>query len=225
MQRWCQERQFKRMNATTRQAKQLAPARPDPSLPARERLIAAGSAIFSAKGFGGASVREICELAGTTSNMIHHYFGSKQGLYDEILSGFSESVLVVPIRIISEPPRNRENLVARLEIFVEETLEAIIAHPDLYRLVIREQIIFDVFENYNERLVSFLEPAKQAGIVRPELDSEMLTGLILDRLGNQILYAPWIKEISGQCIVSDRSYRKRWLRANLDLILRGILSR
>ncbi len=212
------------MNATSRKVKWPEPARPDPDLPARERLIAAGSALFTEKGFGGASVREICDLAGTTSNMIHHYFGSKQGLYDEILSGFPESVLVVPIRIISEPPHSRENLVARLEIFISETLEAIIAHPDLYRLVIRELIIFDVFENYNAQLVKFLESAKEVGIVRPELDSEMLTGVILDRLGNQILYAPWIKEASGYDIVSDAPYRKRWLKANLDLILHGILT-
>ncbi len=207
-----------------RKANQPAPTAPDPELPARDRLIAAGGAVFSQNGYGGASVREICELAGTSSNMIHHYFGSKQGLYDEILAGFSESVLVVPIRIISQPPRNREDLLARLEIIVGETLEAIIAQPDLYRLVIRDQIIFDVFKNYNERLVEFLESAKSAGLVRAELDSEMLTGLILDRLGNQILYAPWIKEISGQCIVSDGSYRKRWLSANFDLILHGILT-
>jgi AcrR family transcriptional regulator len=213
------------MDGTIRKAKLPALARPDKALPARERLIAAGSAVFSRQGFGGASVREICALAGTTSNMIHHYFGSKQGLYDEILSGFSERVLVVPIRIISEPPRNRENLISRLEIFVGETLEAIIAQPDLYRLVIREQIIFDVFKTYNEKLVKFLESAKEAGIVRPEIDSEMLTGVILDRLGNQIMYAPWIKETSGQDIVSDESYRKRWLHANLDLILNGILTR
>ena len=156
--------------------------------------------------------------------MIHHYFGSKQGLYDEILSGFSERVLLVPMRIIREPARSRENLIARLEIFIEETLEAIVAQPFLYRLVIREQIIFKVFQNYNEQLVKFLDSAKEAGIVRAELDSEMLTGLILDRLGNQILYAPWIREISGQDIETDGPYKKRWLKANIDLILHGILA-
>lgn len=207
-----------------RKATQVIPDFSDSSLPARERLLLAGGAVFAEKGFDGASVREICVLAGTTSNMIHHYFGSKQGLYDEILSGFSERLLVVPIRIISEPPRSRENLIARLEIFIEETLEALIAQPDLYKLVIREQIIFDVFANYNQKLVNFLEAAKQDGIVRPELDTEMLTGLILDRLGNQVLYAPWIKETSGQSMHSGDSYKKRWLRANLDLILHGMLT-
>lgn len=199
-------------------------ARPEPERPARERLIAAGSKVFWDKGFGGASVREICDQAGTSSNMIHHYFGSKQGLYDEILAGFSESLLVVPIRIISEPPHNRENLIARLEIFVTETLEAIIAQPELFKLVVREKIIFAVFATYHQQLQAFLQSAQKAGIVRAALDAEMLTGLILDRLGNQILYEPWIKEFSGSSIVTDADYRKRWLRANLDLILHGILN-
>jgi hypothetical protein len=39
--------------------------------------------------------------------------------------------------------------------------------------------------------------------LRAELDADILTGLILDRLGNQILFAPWINEISGQNIQAD----------------------
>jgi len=195
----------------------------DPDLPARERLITAGASIFSKKGYGGASVREICELAGTSSNMIHHYFGSKQGLYDEILAEFSKRVFGMPVRIISEPPRSRENLVTRLEIFIVETLEALTAQPDMYRLVVREKIVFSVFESYNEHLVRFLEAGKEAGIVRKDLDPEMLTGMMLDRLGNQILYSTWIEETGGQSILTAGSYRKRWMSANIDLILHGIL--
>lgn len=196
----------------------------DPELPARERLIAAGASVFSEKGYGGASVRKICELAGTSSNMIHHYFGSKQGLYDEVLTEFSERVLEAPIRIISEPPRSHENLVTRLEIFIEETLAALTAQPNIYRLVVRERIVFTVFESYNEQLVRFLKAGQKAGIVRKELDSEMLTGMILDRLGNQILYSTWIKETGGENILSAGPYRKRWMSANIDLFLHGILT-
>jgi AcrR family transcriptional regulator len=208
-----------------RTAKSTAPEPANPDTPARDRLFDAGAFVFAAKGYGGASVREICEIAGTSSNMIHHYFGSKQGLYDEILTGFSERVLTVPMRIISEPARNRENLIARLEIFIAETLEALIAQPDLYRLVIRERVVFDIFDKYNQQLVKFLEAAKTDGFVRAELDADMLTGLILDRLGNQVLFAPWINEVSGQNIETDGPYKKRWLEANIDLMLNGILAR
>lgn len=207
-----------------RKVKQPAAMTPDPELPARERLLLAGGALFAKNGFESAAVRDICALANTTSNMIHYYFGSKQGLYDEFLLGFSERVLMVPIRIISGPPKNRETLIAKLEMFIAETLEALVDQPDLFKVVIREQFIFEAFETYNLKLIEFLESAKKLGIVREKLDTAMLTGLILDRLGSQILYATWIKETSGENVMDDSPYKKRWLSANIDLILHGILT-
>jgi len=192
--------------------------------PARARLIAAARTEFSEKGFSGASVRAICARASTSSNMIHHYFGSKQALYDEVLSGFSDGVFSVPIRIISEPPASREIFVTRFKIFVAETLEALVAQGDLYSLIVREKVIFEVFSEYNARLIGYLEAAKKAGIVRVDLDTEMLTGLIFDRLSNQILFEAWIKESTGESVLSSEKYKNRWLKANLDLILRGILA-
>ncbi len=200
------------------------PTPPDHDLPTRDRLLEAAISIFVKKGYGGASVREICELAATSSNMIHHYFGSKQGLYDEVLSGFSERVLLVPIRIISTPPRNRDDLISRIEIFVEETLEALISQRLLFELIIRERTFLDVFTNYYKQLIEFLEFGKKNGLVRNELDTEMVTGLILDRLGNQILFSPSISQAGGPNILNDSAYKKRWLRANLDLIFNGILT-
>ncbi|MFQ5439734.1 MAG: TetR/AcrR family transcriptional regulator [Paracoccaceae bacterium] len=193
--------------------------------PPRERLLAAGTELFSAKGYEGASVREICSLAQTSSNMIHHYFGSKKGLYDEILSGFSHSVFSVPLRIISVAPRSREDLISRLEIFVGETLEALIPRRELFEMIARERIVFDVFAGYNERLVEFIEAGKAAGFVRAGIDTEMLTGLILDRVGNQIHFAKWIREYGGTDIGDDSDYRERWLKANLDLVFNGLLAR
>jgi AcrR family transcriptional regulator len=156
--------------------------------------------------------------------MIHHYFGSKKALYEEILSLFSERILEVPIRIISEPPQTRETLIARLEIFIAETLAALTANPDLYRTIVRERVIVDAIAVYNDGLIRFLEAGKKAGIVRPELDSAMLTGMILDRLGNQILYATWIDEVAGANVLNDAQYSKRWLQANIDILLHGILT-
>jgi AcrR family transcriptional regulator len=51
--------------------------------PVRDRLIASGTALFAEKGFDGVSVPEICKHAHTTMNMIHHYFGNKEGLFRE----------------------------------------------------------------------------------------------------------------------------------------------
>ncbi|THB77257.1 MAG: DUF1956 domain-containing protein [Desulfobulbaceae bacterium] len=52
----------------------------------REKLFAAGIKIFADKGYTEATVREICKVAQSSNiNAINYYFGSKEGLYKEIL--------------------------------------------------------------------------------------------------------------------------------------------
>ncbi len=189
----------------------------------RARLLDAGRKMFSENGYDGASVRQICDHASASLNMINHYFGSKRGLFDVILAEFSENVFSVPLRVISEPPRSRENLIARMEIFFSETLEALVANREVWEIVVRERIVTQPFLAYNDHMVAFFESAKSAGLIRKELDSAMLTGLIFDRLGPQVSYAYWIKDYSGENILEPGPYRDRWLRANIDLILNGIL--
>jgi AcrR family transcriptional regulator len=51
----------------------------------RERIFAAATAEFAAKGFAGASVDRIAATAHLNKAMIYYHFGSKAGLYREIL--------------------------------------------------------------------------------------------------------------------------------------------
>ncbi len=192
-------------------------------LPARQRLLTEGTKLFSENGFSGTSVREICMRADTGINMVHHYFGNKQGLFEEILAGYSDSVWKVPIRIIMDPPKNRENLIVRFELFIQETLQALIDNRHLFEMVYRERPVLPTLAIYGNKLVEYLNAGKKLKIIRPEIDPEMLTGLILDRLGNQVLYASWMEKSYGYSILSDLKYRKRWLDANTDLILHGLL--
>ena len=56
-----------------------------------------------------------------------------------------------------------------------------------------------------------------------EVDPQMITGLLFDRLGNQVKHADWIKSVTGDDIIGDEQYRNRWLKANLDIFLNGVL--
>src|SRR5678815_2100439 len=49
--------------------------------PRREELIAAAAKTFSARGYQGASLREICAAAGILAGSMYHHFRSKEDLF------------------------------------------------------------------------------------------------------------------------------------------------
>jgi AcrR family transcriptional regulator len=49
--------------------------------PRREELLAAAARVFSARGYEGASLREICTAAGILPGSMYHHFSSKEDLY------------------------------------------------------------------------------------------------------------------------------------------------
>ncbi len=51
---------------------------------AQQRLVQAALKVFAAKGYEGASTREICRLAEVNVAAIHYYFGDKASLYREV---------------------------------------------------------------------------------------------------------------------------------------------
>ncbi len=50
----------------------------------RNALLEAAETVFLEKGFGNSSLSEIARRAGITKSLIHHYFGSKEGLWQEV---------------------------------------------------------------------------------------------------------------------------------------------
>ena len=51
----------------------------------RRALVAAGADLFAARGPSQVSVREVAERAGVNHGLVHHYFGSKDGLVAAVL--------------------------------------------------------------------------------------------------------------------------------------------
>jgi len=52
---------------------------------ARNKLLEVGTRLFSERGLHGVSVRELSQAAGASISMVSYHFGSKEGLYAEVL--------------------------------------------------------------------------------------------------------------------------------------------
>lgn len=56
----------------------------------REKLLASALTVFSRDGYAGTRLDEIAELAEVSKGAIFHHFGSKAGLFNELVAGVSQ---------------------------------------------------------------------------------------------------------------------------------------
>jgi AcrR family transcriptional regulator len=70
----------------------MCSARPDEDLTARARIRDAAIRLFTDRGVGGTSIRDIAAEAGVSSGLIRHHFGSKEALRDACDSYASEEM-------------------------------------------------------------------------------------------------------------------------------------
>jgi AcrR family transcriptional regulator len=192
--------------------------------PLKDRLIYSGATLFSEKGYAGVSVREICKHADTSISMIHHYFDNKAGLLKAIVDQFSSRTFALPMQLLGKESQSKDDLQSRIVMLFEATLDACISEREILLVIIREQSSHPLVIEYHKCFVSFIEKAKNKGHVRKELDSSMVSGFMMDRILNQVQFAPAIKKDFGTDLLGDPEYRRQWCAANLDLLLNGMLS-
>ncbi len=188
----------------------------------KDRLLESGALLFAEKGYDGTSVREICKKAEVSMNMIHHFFKNKEGLLNVILEEFSSNVLQVPTRLISNEPTSKQDFQSKLELFCQETLEALIEYRIPIVIILRENIDMDAFADYQKQFIWFLKKAQSKKYVLKGVDPEMISGIVLDRFISQVLYAQKIKDTFGCDIINDEKYRRKWLKSNVDFFLFGL---
>ena len=194
----------------------------DPSI--KNRLIAAATDLFAQQGFAGTSVREICTKADASVPMINHYFGSKQGLLDAILGQLSGNTFDVPVRLIQGELKSREEFLTKLDLFISEAFNCLLGLAPIFRIIIREGAPFADLGAVHVALATFLETAKSKGFLEGEFQPELVTGLVLDRLGNQVLFAV-NPAYNGPNVLTDLEYRDQWLKSNTQALMFGLAGR
>ena len=187
-------------------------------LPARERLLATASELFTRRGYAAPSVREIVAGAGVTKPILYHHFGSKEGIFLE--------------------------LVGRLEREMEERLDAARLEPGtpLERIRAICQSVYSIVDGREPevRLLYAIYYGPPQGT--PEVDSEALPHRIESALAEAVREGMACGEIRRgdvryttlalqgslitaiECHIAERqpSLGSEGLDRLLDVILRGV---
>lgn len=115
--------------------------------------------LFSIKGYDAVGIQEIVDKAGVTKPTLYHYFGSKRGLLDSLISGYL-SVLCETVQSASlyngDLPENMVNITKAVFNFAKH-------RKDFYRMYLSMCFAspgseaYDAVLNYNKKLNSILE--------------------------------------------------------------------
>lgn len=69
----------------------------------RRRILDAGEKAFAMRGFGGARLRDIAQEAGVHHALVHHYFGDKRGLFQEVIKRGMERMAIAGSKALAAP--------------------------------------------------------------------------------------------------------------------------
>lgn len=114
-----------------RKTRRTAPPVPAAELDGRERILAVAIRAFSGLGYEGATTAQIAREAGVTQPLVHHHFGSKEGLWRAAMDRVFANV---PRFVPAEDGDPATTLLAGIEPFVR----FVAAHPEATRIVARE---------------------------------------------------------------------------------------
>lgn len=99
----------------------------DPTL-RRGQILEAAAAIFREQEFSAVSLDAVAEAAGVTRGLLHHYFGSKRGLYLEVV----ERAVRIPESARLVPEGTSGDLSEVVEVCVESWMRMIKAAGGLW---------------------------------------------------------------------------------------------
>lgn len=195
----------------------------------RQAVVDTATRLFARLGYDGASVRDICTAAGVSANAVHYHFGSKEALYRSILERFTTQRLATAERILGVPAGDGSELRLRLQLFCEETLVALLDEPDVLRMVFAElpagfkhggREVAGAIRRHEQLLTDFLDTARQAGLVRADVDPAIVSGTLLERIVNQAQYVDFHAGL-WDTTPHDEEYRRHWIGQIVDLCLYG----
>lgn len=136
----------------------------------QQRILSAALELFSCKGFAGATVDEIAELAKANKQRIYAYFGNKQQLFEATVLRLFEEVDLFASDDMKECPPSE--LTARL---LNGFMKVHTEHPEFWRLLtwinlddsVQIERLVDARSRENAGIREIFERGVNAGLIKP----------------------------------------------------------
>jgi len=192
----------------------------------RDKILEAADRLFGAKGFDGASTREIAERSGVNKALIHYHFRSKEGLFESLLDRYYERLAQTMRQALTRD----EGLHQRLKSLLETYLDFLGDNRNFGRIVQREASGGPHMERIREHMVPLFElgteavkaafPATREGALAAEQLLTSFYGMII----SYFTYSGVLEHLLQTDPLSAESLeaRKQHLRRMLEIVLAAV---
>lgn len=198
------------------------------SLNTAGRIVYEATRLFAEKGYDGVSIKEISQAAGVNIAAINYHFDTKANLFRQIVEQFL-SELFVSSRKTLLPPQSPEDLKVRLEVFVRQTIEAIIRQPHVISIIQREteksnEVFQKTILKHREALIEFLDQAKKNGLLSPDVGPFFAAEFLMGQIAHGRRRDSAGKDLFGRSPSAEK-FRDQWIQQTLRLFLGGVMEK
>lgn len=159
----------------------------------RDKILEAATDLFAERGYGATSVREVVERVGCTKPSLYYYFGSKEGLYLEVLR-FHMARFTALIDSATEGTGSLERRLARSIAFLFDYLGS---HRSAMRLLYTAEHrpeegapaidLVSLHEEQCQRLADLLQEGIDNGELRSDVDLDHSVAALIGMVNVWIL--------------------------------------
>jgi AcrR family transcriptional regulator len=191
-------------------------------LPVRDRLIIAARSCFLADDYHLVSTRRLAELAQTNVSMIRYYFGSKEGLYEEMIRATLNPLLEVLDNDLLATP---EGFGDYFQLYYSTMLQA----PDFPRLIVKVlalgqgpglRFLRQLLERGRQRGRERIGLLKSSGQAQSNLDPDIIRMAFVSLAMTPLLLRDLFEEQMGRSM--DAAFLKSMAEFNGRLFAEGI---
>lgn len=169
----------------------------------RDRLLAAATDVFAAKGYTASRVSDIVREAGVAQGTFYLYFKNKQAIFEELIDTcfsrlLAETLGTYSLRAVSRP----EEVIVQTRVLWHTVLQECRQDRALVSLALREasaagpELVARVQANYQrviDGLAAYFEIAIARGLFRP-VDPHLAGWALVGMLERAIHYAVFVAE-------------------------------
>lgn len=176
----------------------------------RRRLVEAGTQLFAEHGFRSVSVRDLAKKAEVNSALINYHFGSKEGLFEEVIRASAAQHVAERMHQLTKAKRTKRTLTLEeiLRIYLEPLVEAQTweaqknSFARLHATLLNEpsEVVEEVAERaFNSVNIAFID---EIAACLPHLDREVVIWRFYAMIGSLLFFGtrqgpPGLESISG----------------------------